>query len=109
MGPSMSLNAFVGMARAVSRNKKVRETLLTIQNHFYLISSDLALPGKDRRLLKEEIGQKEVDWLSQLSTDFRILSKPETLNSSSTGKPSHRVCWMWRGPFHGGRNGSWQR
>ena len=71
------LNAFVGMARAVSRNKKVRETLLTIQNHFYLISSDLALPGKDRSLLKEEIGQKEVDWLSQLSTDFESSLKPE--------------------------------
>ena len=71
------LNAFVGMAKAASRNKKVRETLFTIQNHFYLISSDLALPGKDRSLLNEEIGQKEVDWLSQLSTDFESSLKQE--------------------------------
>jgi cob(I)alamin adenosyltransferase len=70
------LNAFVGMARAASRNKKVSETLFTIQNHFYLISSDLALPGKDRSLLNEEIGQKEVDWLSQLSTEFESSLKP---------------------------------
>ena len=71
------LNAFVGMARAASRNEKVRETLFSIQSHFYLISSDLALPGKDRSLLKEEIGQKEVDWLSQLSTEFESSLKPE--------------------------------
>ncbi|HSB05228.1 MAG TPA: cob(I)yrinic acid a,c-diamide adenosyltransferase [Thermodesulfobacteriota bacterium] len=71
------LNAFVGMAKAASKNKKVRETLFTIQNHFYLISSDLALPGKDRSLLKEEIGQKEVDWLSQLSKDFESSLKPD--------------------------------
>jgi len=64
------LNSFLGMARAVSKDRRVKETLLAIQNHLYLIGSELALSGKDRRLLKREITQKEVDWLTSLSTDF---------------------------------------
>ena len=71
------LNSFVGMARAVSRDKKVRKILFAIQNHFFIIGSELALSGKDRSLLKGEITQKEVDWLSQLSTDFEASLKPE--------------------------------
>jgi cob(I)alamin adenosyltransferase len=71
------LNSFVGMARAVSRDEKVREILLTIQNHFFIIGAELALAGGDRSLLKREISEKEVEWLSQLSTDFETLLKPE--------------------------------
>jgi cob(I)alamin adenosyltransferase len=71
------LNSFVGMARAVSKDQKVKKTLLTIQNHFFIIGSELALSQKDRSLLKGEINQKEVDWLSRLSTDFEASLKPE--------------------------------
>jgi cob(I)alamin adenosyltransferase len=55
------LNSFLGMARAVSEDRMVKETLLTIQNHLYLVGSELALSGKDRGLLKREIRQQEVD------------------------------------------------
>ncbi|MCJ7748008.1 MAG: ATP:cob(I)alamin adenosyltransferase, partial [Desulfobacterales bacterium] len=41
------------------------------------IGSELALSGKDRSLLKGEITQKEVDWLSRRSTDFEASLKPE--------------------------------
>jgi cob(I)alamin adenosyltransferase len=71
------LDSFVGMARAVSKTEKVREILLTIQNHFFIIGAELALGEGDRGLLKNQILQKEVDWLSQLSTDFENLLKPE--------------------------------
>jgi cob(I)alamin adenosyltransferase len=71
------LNSFVGMARAVSRDKRVKKILFAIQNHFFIIGSELALSGKDRSLLKGEITQKEVDWLSHLSTDFEASLKPE--------------------------------
>jgi ATP:cob(I)alamin adenosyltransferase len=71
------LNSFSGMARAVSRDRKVKKILFTIQNHFFIIGSELALSGKDRSLLKGEITQKEVDWLSRLSTDFEASLKPE--------------------------------
>ena len=71
------LNSFLGMARAVSKDKKVKEILFTIQNHFFIMGSELALSGKDRRLLKGEISQKEVDWLSQLSTGFEASLTPE--------------------------------
>ena len=71
------LNSFLGMARAVSRDRKVKKILFAIQNHFFIIGSELALSGKDRSLLKGEITQKEVDWLSRLSTDFEASLKPE--------------------------------
>lgn len=71
------LNSFLGMARAVTKDKMVKETLFTIQNHFLLIGSDLALSGKDRSLLKGEVSQSEVEWLKKLSTDFKTLLKLE--------------------------------
>jgi ATP:cob(I)alamin adenosyltransferase len=71
------LNSFLGMARAASKEARVREILWTVQNHFFIIGSELALPGKDRSLLKNEITQREVDWLSHLSTDFEASLKPD--------------------------------
>jgi cob(I)alamin adenosyltransferase len=71
------LNSFLGMARAVCEDGMVKETLLTIQNHLFIIGSDLALSCKDRSFLKGEITQKEVDWLTQLSTEFEAFLKPD--------------------------------
>jgi cob(I)alamin adenosyltransferase len=71
------LNSFLGMARAVAKDRTVKETLLTIQNHLFIIGSVLALSGRDRNLLKREISQKEVDWLTRLSTDFEASLMPE--------------------------------
>jgi cob(I)alamin adenosyltransferase len=71
------LNSFLGMARATSEDSMVRETLLTVQNHLFIIGSDLALSGKDRSSLKREITQKEVDWLTQLSTHFETSLEPD--------------------------------
>ena len=71
------LNSFLGMARAISKDRKVKKILFHIQNHLFIIGSELALSGGDRDLLKGEIAQKEVDWLGRLSTDFEALLKPE--------------------------------
>jgi len=71
------LNSFVGMARAVTRHRMIKEILFIIQNHFFIIGSDLALSGKDRSFLKGEITQKEVDWLIQLTMDFETFVKPD--------------------------------
>ena len=71
------LNSFLGMARAICKDKKVRKILFHIQNHLFIIGSELALSGGDRDLLKGQMSQKEVDWLSRLSTDFEALLKPE--------------------------------
>jgi cob(I)alamin adenosyltransferase len=65
------------MARAVSKDGMVKETLLTIQNHLFIIGSELALPVRNRDLLKGEITQKEVDWSTQLSTDFEASLQPK--------------------------------
>lgn len=70
------LNSFLGMARATSKDQKVREILFHIQNHLFTIGSELALSGGDRNLLKGEITRKEVDWLNRLSKDFETSVKP---------------------------------
>jgi cob(I)alamin adenosyltransferase len=71
------LNSFLGMARATSKDQKVREILFYIQNHLFIIGAELALSGGDRNLLKGDITQREVDWLSRLSYDFETSVKPE--------------------------------
>jgi cob(I)alamin adenosyltransferase len=71
------LNSFLGMARATSRDQKVRKILFHIQNHLFIIGSELALSGEDRNLLKGDITQREVDWLSRLSIDLETSLKPE--------------------------------
>jgi cob(I)alamin adenosyltransferase len=70
-------NSFLGMARATSKDRKVRKILFHIQNQLFIIGSELALSGGDRDLLRGEITQKEVEWLSQLSTDFEAMLRPE--------------------------------
>ena len=71
------LNAFLGMARAICKDRAVKKILITIQNHFFIIGSELALSKKDRSLLRGEITRGEVDWLSHLSTRFEATIKPE--------------------------------
>lgn len=72
------LNSFLGMARAIIPNKEIKGTLLTIQNHLFLIGSELALSGRDRSLLKGEISKRDVEWLNQLISKWR---KSSGLNS----------------------------
>jgi cob(I)alamin adenosyltransferase len=69
------LNSFLGMARATSKDRRVRNILFHIQNHLFIIGSELALSGRVRNLLKGDITQKEVDWLSRLSTDMETSLK----------------------------------
>jgi cob(I)alamin adenosyltransferase len=69
------LNSFLGMARATSKDQRVRKILFDIQNHLFIIGSELALSGRGRDFLRGRIAQKEVDWLTRLSTDFETLLK----------------------------------
>jgi cob(I)alamin adenosyltransferase len=69
------LNSFLGMARATSKDRMVRKILFHIQNHLFIIGSELALSGRVRNLLKGDITQKEVDWLSRLSTGMETSLK----------------------------------
>ncbi len=71
------LNSFLGMARATSRDQKVRKILYHIQNHLFIIGSELALSGGSQNLLKGKVTRMEVDWLSSLSNDFETFLKPE--------------------------------
>jgi cob(I)alamin adenosyltransferase len=71
------LNSFLGMARATSKDRKARKILFHIQNHLFIIGSELAFSGGDQNLLRGQITQREVDWLSRLSADFEASLKPK--------------------------------
>ena len=71
------LNSFLGMARAVTKDRTIQKILFNIQNHFFMIGSDLALSGKDRSPLKGKITQQEVDWLVLLTRHFKTLAKSD--------------------------------
>ncbi len=71
------LNSFLGLARAVTKDKLLKKMLITIQNHLFTIGAELSLAGKNRHFLKGEITQKEVDWLNRLSLDLETMVKPD--------------------------------
>jgi len=71
------LNSFLGITKAVTKDKTIKKILFSIQSHFFMIGSDLALSGKDRTALEVEITQKKVDWLVMLTKDFKTLAKPD--------------------------------
>jgi len=71
------LNSFLGLARAITKDKLVKKMLITIQNHLFTIGAELALAGKNRNVLKGEITQKEVDWLDHLSLDLETALNPD--------------------------------
>jgi len=69
------LNSFIGMARAATVDQRVRDALFIIQNHLFMIGADLALAGRDRSLLKGELGQGEVAWVNRLIHDSQASLK----------------------------------
>ena len=64
------LNSFLGMARATSKDQKVRKILFHIQNHLFIIGSELAL-SEEMKSLEGDITQREVDWLVSFLTIWR--------------------------------------
>lgn len=53
--------AFIGRARSQSKLDFVRKTITMIQNHLYLLNSELACPDDKRHCLKAFISQTHLD------------------------------------------------
>ncbi|MFC1848730.1 cob(I)yrinic acid a,c-diamide adenosyltransferase [candidate division CSSED10-310 bacterium] len=58
-------NAFIGALRALSTVKRIKELLITIQNHIYYINSELACPPDKYSLLKRKINEGDTHFLDQ--------------------------------------------
>jgi cob(I)alamin adenosyltransferase len=61
-------NAFIGLARVKTDLSIVKEILLNVQNHLYLINSELACPTEHLALLKRRIGAADLQELERYSS-----------------------------------------
>lgn len=63
-------SAFLGLVRAHSDLEEIKELVWTIQNHIYLINSELACPQESLNLLKNKLEKKHVQILESKSNDI---------------------------------------
>jgi ATP:cob(I)alamin adenosyltransferase len=59
--------AFLGLARAKTKLEASRAFLLTVQNHLYVINSELACPPERLHLLKQKLSPAHLQKLEELS------------------------------------------
>jgi cob(I)alamin adenosyltransferase len=59
--------AFLGLVRAKTDLDDIKEIMWTIQNHIYLINSELACPPSSFHLLKNILGEKHLNVIEEKS------------------------------------------
>src|SRR5512146_1052412 len=70
-------NSLLGSARAGSKGKRIRRILLQVQEHLFVIGSDLSVPKGTGPPPKKTVSEAEVAWLEKLIDDFEeALSLP---------------------------------
>jgi cob(I)alamin adenosyltransferase len=62
-------NAQLGLARASSKEKRIKRILLQVQKHLFIIGGELSVP-KGRRPPKRTISEVEISWLEKLIDDL---------------------------------------
>ncbi len=62
--------AFIGMARSKSRLQKVKKYLWIVQNHIFLINSELACPAEYRHKLETTLQQAHLQKLEQIESSI---------------------------------------
>lgn len=61
-------SSFIGLARAKIDNKDITKILLSVQNHLYLINSELACPKDKLFLLKKKLSKKQLKEIEDFSS-----------------------------------------
>ncbi len=70
LGAIDEAHAFIGLARAKCKDGEISKTLLTVQNHLYLINAELAFPGEESNLLKYRLGENDLQKLEEQILTF---------------------------------------
>lgn len=63
-------NSFIGLARASSKEKRVRRILLQVQKHLYILGAELSAAGGTGRRLQRTISETDVNWIERLIDDL---------------------------------------
>jgi cob(I)alamin adenosyltransferase len=70
-------NAHLGLARAVSGERRIKRILLHVQKHIFTIGSELSVPKGKGPPPKKQITEADIKWLERLIEDFEeVLSLP---------------------------------
>lgn len=62
--------AFLGLARAKSDLSEVKNILKVVQNHLYLINSELACPPEQKHLLKRTLNSHDLEELEKFAAEI---------------------------------------
>jgi cob(I)alamin adenosyltransferase len=63
-------NSLLGVARAYSREKRIKRIILQVQKHLFIIGSELSVPKGRAIPPKKIISETEVKWMERLIEDF---------------------------------------
>ena len=70
-------NSLLGLARASSKENRIKRTILQIQKHLFVIGAELSVPKGRGIPPKKIISEAEVKWLEKLIEDFEeVLALP---------------------------------
>ncbi|NIO20961.1 MAG: cob(I)yrinic acid a,c-diamide adenosyltransferase, partial [Candidatus Aenigmarchaeota archaeon] len=70
-------NSLLGLARASSKEKRIKRIILQVQKHLFIIGAELSVPKGLGKPPKKKISETNVKWLEKLLEDFEeALSLP---------------------------------
>lgn len=63
-------NSLLGLARASSKEKRIKRIILQIQKHLFVIGAELSVPKGRGTPPKKTISEADIKWLEKLIEDF---------------------------------------
>jgi cob(I)alamin adenosyltransferase len=63
-------NSLLGVARASSREKRIKRIILQIQKHLFIIGAELSVPKGEGKAPNKRISETDIKWLERLVDEF---------------------------------------
>lgn len=85
-------NSLLGLARASSKEKRIKWIILQVQKHLFIIGAELSVPKGHGNPPQETICQDDVKWLEKLVEDFEeFLALPPGFVDFGQGKDASQM------------------
>ena len=66
VGTLDEVNSFLGLARASSKEKRIKRILLQVQKHLFIIGAELSVPKGEGKPPKKIISEADLKWVERL-------------------------------------------
>lgn len=70
LGTLDEAHSLLGLARASSREKRVKRIILQIQKHLFIIGAELSVPKGGGKPPKKTISETDLSWLERLVAEY---------------------------------------